>query len=618
MSLMTETAVERPVGEVPQVDAKPDWKVAFKRAAAKFSLDQSTDTAAQLTYYAIFSIFPALAAFVSMVSLIAEPSDIMKVITDVTGKSASELDSVNTIIENFAGSSGAGVALILGVLTSLWSASGYVGGFSRAMNRIYDIGEGRSVFKLRPWLYLVTILIAIGMLLIFAAVGLSGSIAKSIGDSIGLGQTAVDVFNIVKWPIVALIVVLIISLLYGATPNVRKPRRMYFSWGALVAFVLIIVASAAFGLYVALSAGASYNKTFGPFATAVLFLFYVWLMNNVLLFGAELDAELERTRQLKSGLPAEEMILLPARDESGLEKKAEKLEKQIEDAHELRLNSGKDVDELGVPYTPLDLRSRSSERTAAALESGAESPNRPATAHRDGASAGRRALVAEDGVARSSVAASAAGDEVHPETSRRGTEGSPVSAGTPSPEQLRRDVDQARSARRDEALTEATRSRKVRSRLEAQEKKAAEASKKAAKEAEAERKAAEESITREERWAAVEQGRAQYAPRDSADRNAVLAERDERRSQFKAEQAKKAAEKREIAAAAERAESAGDAGASLAPDPAEKNDGPMPSELRDQVTRERLERRSTHFAARPARVLEEVPLKFRRDRRSKS
>lgn len=606
MSLQTETAVERPTGEPPHVDAKPDWKVAFKRAVAKFSLDQCTNTAASLTYFAVFSLFPAVAALVAIITLRFETSQIMEVIVDISGKPASELSAVQTILNNFAESSGAGFALVVGVLTSLWSASGYVSGFSAAMNRIYDVAEGRPVLKLRAWLYLVTAVIGVGILLIFGAVALSGDVARTIGDRVGLGSAAVDVFNIAKWPVVALIVVLIIGLLYWATPNVRKPRRLIFSWGALIAFVLIIVASIGFGLYVSLSAGASYQKTFGPFATAVLFLFYLYIINNVLLFGAELDAELERTRQLKEGLPAEELILLPVRDDKGITKQVDKLESLIDEAHELRLSSGKDIDDLGTPYTPLDQRPRSSER-AAALVSSTGRADRQGTRNVDATGGRRRARIDENGRAHS---VAAPGSTVRSETSRRGFVDSAVSDDLSSLERAHRDVAAERAVRRDGFLASAASERKVRARLEAQEKKAEQARKKAEKEAEERRQAQQPS--REERWAQVEQTRERYAPRDSVQQAAIRDERRGRRQEWEADQRAAAARKAEIRAAAQASPSTG---ATLVDLP-DESDQPMPSELRTQVETERAERRQNWFTQNPPRPPEDVPLKFRRDRRS--
>lgn len=550
MTLEAPDVVERPT-EIPPVDAKPAWLPAIKRAAKKFSLDGGTDSAAMLTYYGLFSLFPALAAVVSLISLVVSPNTIMDILTDLTGKSASDLSTVKTIIDNFADSSGAGLTLVIGVLTALWSASGYVGGFSRTMNRIYGVEEGRPVLKLRPWLYLVTAIQALMIVIIILSVALSGGLAKSIFGEIGLGDEASQVWDIAKLPFIAVMVVIIIGLLYWATPNVKKPRRMFFSWGALFAFVVWILATIAFVLYVGLSAGASYQKTFGPFATAALFMFWLWLTNVVILFGAELDAELERTRQLRSGLPAETMILFPLRDGTEIEKRQQQLDQAIADSYELQEESDRTLDEHGIPVM------------------------------------GREAHPA---VAR--VADSEAPDDAGDDVTNKETATGPVTTAA-----LRTDIDQERAERRQAGLAEMRQQRKTRDRLEEQERAAAKeaekAEKKRQKEAEAKAKAEAEAVPLADRWAAVDTVRARYAPPRSDERDAVEAERDERRAAFRAEQAEKAANP-------------------PPPKPPKPAKVPMPSPLRDDVSQER-ERRRDDWYADHAREMEEVPLPKRRD-----
>lgn len=605
MSLQSETAVERPIGDVPAVDAKPAWGPALKRTIAKFSSDQCTDLAAMLTYYALFSIFPALAALVALISLVASPNAIVETVADVLNKPPNDgsFDTLRSVVNDFNKSKGAGFALVAGVLVSLWSASGYVGGFGRALNRIYDVGEGRPVLKLRPWIYLVTVVQMVMMLAIVGAMSLSGSLAESVGSRIGLGEQAVQVWNIAKLPVAIAVAVLIIGLLYWATPNVRKPKRLFFSWGALIAFVAWIVASIGFAIYVALSAGASYQKTFGPFATIVLFLFWLWLTNIVLLFGAELDAELERTRQLKSGLPAEELILLPARDESALVGQAEKYDKLVEQAHELRMESSPEAERLGELYVPLDERRRSDERLASAMIASPGSPARPATRHMDTRNGGRRAVIGSDGEPVGTVSTAGDNDAIRPDYGpRRGLPGAVVDL--PRGENLTKQeedamtIDRDRAARRDEALAEATAAREVRVRQNEQANAAKKARQEAERKAAAREKAKAAEITREQRWAQVDQVRSSFAPRDSAHREEVRAERAARRAEFDAEQAAKAAEQerpRPVSAA------------TVAPEPV--------SSARLQRDREREQRRTAYFSGVPSRTPEDVPTTLRRDRR---
>jgi membrane protein len=155
-----------------------------------------------------------------------------------------------------------------------------------------------------------------------------------LGESIGLGSTAITVWDIVKWPLMLLVVVFLVAVLYYATPNVKQPRFRWISVGAGLAIVVWILASAAFGLYVANF--GSYNKTYGSLAGVIILLLWLWLTNLALLFGAEVDAELERSRQLQAGIESEESLQLPPRDTQRSDKEAEKLAAQIEQGRDLR------------------------------------------------------------------------------------------------------------------------------------------------------------------------------------------------------------------------------------------------------------------------------------------
>ena len=213
-------------------------------------------------------------------------------------------DAMNLLrqpIEQLVQSPSAGVALITGALAALWSASGYVGAFGRAMNRIYEIDEGRPVWKLRP----LQLVLTLAGLLLAAAVALmlvvTGPVAEAVGNAIGAGSVAVTVWNIAKWPVILVCVVLAVAVLYYATPNVKQPKFRWISVGAAFAILIWIVASVLFGLYVANF--GSYNKTYGTLAGVIVFLLWLWITNLALLFGAELDAELERGRQLQARHP---------------------------------------------------------------------------------------------------------------------------------------------------------------------------------------------------------------------------------------------------------------------------------------------------------------------------
>jgi membrane protein len=335
----------------PDDDRKPDspadlkkrsWFYVAKKTLREFSKDQCTDLAAALTYYAVLALFPALVALMSLLGVFGQGQstvDSLLKIVDQIGPS-SAVDTLRPTIERLSNSQGAGLALVLGLLGALWSASGYVGAFGRAMNRVYEIGEGRPIWKLRPVQLLVTLFSIVLVAIAAAALVLTGPVAKAVGDQIGLGSTAILVWDIAKWPVLLAIVVVIVAVLYYATPNVKQPKFRWMSVGALFAIVVWILASVAFGLYVSMF--ASYDKTYGSLAGVIVFLLWLWLTNVALLFGAELDAELERGRQLQAGIAAEETIQLPPRDTRNIEKAEKKQRSDIADGRAIRADAGDD------------------------------------------------------------------------------------------------------------------------------------------------------------------------------------------------------------------------------------------------------------------------------------
>lgn len=318
------------------------WGYAIKRSVREFIDDGCTDLAAALTYYAILSIFPGLIALVSLPAAFGQGTrttdELLNIIEDIAPASvAADLEGP---IQNLADPPGAGLALIIGLAVALWSASGYVGAFGRAMNTVYGVTEGRPFWKLRPIILGVTLLM---MLLILAAMVMlivSGPLARSIGETIGAGDTAVMVWNIAKWPALLLIVILIVAMLYHLTPNIKKPNFRWLSGGAVIAIVVWAVASAAFGFYVANF--GSYNATYGALAGVIVFLLWLWLTNLALLFGAEFDAEAERARELRDGKAAEEDLQLPPRDSKGIDKAEAKHAELVRQGRSLRTQSRMD------------------------------------------------------------------------------------------------------------------------------------------------------------------------------------------------------------------------------------------------------------------------------------
>lgn len=319
---------------------KPSFRFVLRKTAREFTADECTDLAAALTYYAVLSLFPALLVMVSLLGVFGQgrrtTDAVLGVVDDVAP--GSTVDTVRPVITQLVESPTAGVALALGLLGALWSASGYVGAFGRAMNRIYEIGEGRPFWKLRP----LQLGLTLGGLVLAAAaafmLAVSGPIAKAVGDAVGAGDLAMTLWSVLRWPVILLFVIVAVATLYYATPNVQQPKFRWISVGAAVAILTWLVASLLFGLYV--GNFSSYNKTYGTLAGVIVFLLWVWITNLALLFGAELDAELERGRQLQAGLPAEEELQLPPRDSSGVEKNEAKDREFVRRARALRRSRG--------------------------------------------------------------------------------------------------------------------------------------------------------------------------------------------------------------------------------------------------------------------------------------
>jgi membrane protein len=321
---------------------KRSWLFVLRKTAREFSQDQCTDLAAALTYYAVLSLFPALLVMVSLLGVFGQGRRTTDALLDILGDvaPASTVDTLRPTIEQLVQAPSAGFALVVGILGALWSASGYVGAFGRAMNRIYEIDEGRPFWKLRPLQLVLTLAALVMAAAVAFMLAVSGPLAEAIGNAIGLGSAAVTVWNIVKWPVIVLLIVVVVAVLYYATPNVKQPKFRWLSVGAGVAIVVWIVASVLFGLYV--SNFGSYNKTYGTLAGVIVFLLWLWITNLALLFGAELDAELERGRQLQAGMPAEHDLLLPPRDDRNLKKNEEAEEEDIKRGRRLRHSRGRD------------------------------------------------------------------------------------------------------------------------------------------------------------------------------------------------------------------------------------------------------------------------------------
>jgi membrane protein len=280
------------------------WLGVLKRTIREFRADNVTDWAAALTYYGVLSIFPAIVAIISILGLIGH-SATQPLITNLGKIAPGPAQHIFTSgIQNLQHSKGAaGILLIVGIAGAIWSASGYIAAFMRASNAIYDIEEGRPVWMTIPVRIGVTIVLLALLVLSAVAVIVTGGLATQVGKLLGVGSSAVTVWDIAKWPVLLLIVSLMFSILYWAAPNVKHPGFRWVSPGGVFAVVVWLIASGLFALYVANF--SSYNKTYGALAGVIIFLVWLWISNIAVLLGAEWNAEIERARRLEAGQDAE-------------------------------------------------------------------------------------------------------------------------------------------------------------------------------------------------------------------------------------------------------------------------------------------------------------------------
>jgi YihY family inner membrane protein len=312
------TVDERPAVASDQAPDRPSelgrggWMGALKRTVAEYRIDNLSDWAAALTYYAVLSIFPALLVLVSAIGLTGHSAT--QALLDNLGTLApdSVRSVLRTAITNLQKSQGsAGVIVVVSLLVALWSASGYIAAFMRASNAIYDVPEGRPIWKTVPIRIAVTVTMLVLLAVSAVAVVVTGGLADRVGRVLGIGSTAVTIWEIAKWPVLLVIVSSMFALLYWASPNAKQGFR-WVTPGGVLAVVVWVVASAAFAFYVANF--SSYNKTYGTLASVIIFLVWLWISNLAILLGAELNAELERERGIAAGHPREREPYMELRD----------------------------------------------------------------------------------------------------------------------------------------------------------------------------------------------------------------------------------------------------------------------------------------------------------------
>ncbi|WP_018503858.1 YihY/virulence factor BrkB family protein [Parafrankia discariae] len=289
------------------------WFMALRRTAKEFQVDELPDRAAALTYYGVLAIFPALLVLVSLLGVVGRSAtdSILSNMEQLTPGSARDIlrNAVNGIRDT-AGAGG--VLAVVGLAGALWSASGYIAAFIRAANVVYDIPEGRPVWKVLPLRLAVTVMLMVLLAASAVIVVFSGGLADQAGKALGLGGAALTAWSYAKWPVLVLLVIIMIALLYWSAPNVRVRGFRWLTPGSVLAVVIWLAASAGFALYVANS--GSYNKTYGTLAGVIIFLVWLWLSNLAILLGLEFDAEIARERAVAGGLPADEEPYAEPRD----------------------------------------------------------------------------------------------------------------------------------------------------------------------------------------------------------------------------------------------------------------------------------------------------------------
>jgi membrane protein len=311
------------------------WLAILKRSVREFKHDDITDRAAALTYFGVLALFPAMLVLVSVLGLLGK-SATQQVLNNVAQIAPGGVHTfLNGVVTQVQGKAGiAGIAGIIGLLVAFWSASGYVAAFMRASNAIYDVDEGRPIWKTVPIRVVTTLALVIMLLIAAAIVILTGPIANQVGSAFGIGHAAVLIWDIVKWPVLVIIVSVMLSLLYKASPNIRQPRFRWISAGGVLAVILWLIASGLFAVYVSFS--GSYNKTYGSLATVIIFLVWLWITNIAILLGAEFNAETQRERAIRTGVPDDLEPFAELRDTRKLDdpekrrmEKAERTREQI-------------------------------------------------------------------------------------------------------------------------------------------------------------------------------------------------------------------------------------------------------------------------------------------------
>ncbi|MCU1415424.1 MAG: ribonuclease [Microbacteriaceae bacterium] len=312
------------------------WRFVLRLTVRGAVRNQLFDQAAALTYYAVLSLAPSLVALISIAAIFGEgrksADALLETVNDVAPDSAIAL--LKGPLESFAASPSVGIALAASVIIAIWATSSYVACFGRSLNRIYGVEEGRSIWRVRSLDVLIAVVVMLLALVTVAALVLSDPVAANLGAALGIGSTPQIVWSIIKWPVLIIAVTLIVAILYYGSPNAKFPHFRWMSAGALVSVIGVLCVSLLFALYV--RNFAHFDRTYSSFAGIVVVLIWIWIVNLVLLFGANFDAQYERARELEEGLPAERDVQLEPRDVKLIDRNAERRRQELAEARRIR------------------------------------------------------------------------------------------------------------------------------------------------------------------------------------------------------------------------------------------------------------------------------------------
>ncbi|MGW8065391.1 YihY/virulence factor BrkB family protein [Streptomyces ziwulingensis] len=305
--------VERRAPDEPTQLGKRSWWAVLKGTVREFQDDELIDRAASLTYYGVLSLFPALLVLVSLLGLAGKSAtdQVLENLQKVAPASARDI--ISDAVTQLQGRGGVGSLMaVLGLVLAVWSASGYVAAFIRTANAVYDMPEGRPVWKVLPVRVGVTVVLLVLVVVSALIVVFTGGLARQAGTALGIGDSVLTVWSFAKWPVLVVLVIIMIGILFWATPNVKGPGFRWVSPGSVVALVIWMLASGAFAFYVANF--SSYNKTYGTLAGVIVFLVWLWVSNIAILLGLEFDAEMARQRAIAGGMDPEDEPYVPPRD----------------------------------------------------------------------------------------------------------------------------------------------------------------------------------------------------------------------------------------------------------------------------------------------------------------